>query len=305
MKKIVAVIAVTVLLLLSMSLLVSANQNQSLTLSDVEIYDKNTSIWVNASSFSTWTGSTGRLEVTNAGTYRFYGLRTTFLPAGYIRAQLGYYLKIDASFTDEYTSSSANPANPTYSLELWDDEGTVYTLQPYSVVNDADASTWTCKFALKVGDGTEIRFTKFTFETDWCSANAGQSSYTLDIAVNLTTEMTAEMALQQQYIEEITRGWETDADTSGQVNDMTGGMADAESEALGGKSDEEVKQEVAGAMTTVTPPASASTAAIGVRDLFDKMLAVFGDGYNSVLMLSLTLGSAAFLIGRSYKTKGG
>lgn len=86
-----------------------------------------------------------------------------------------------------------------------------------------------------------------------------------------------------------------DLDNAGQQ------MEDLENEALGGKSDEQIQQEVDQALDFEMGSLD-QDAQQGISGFFDGLLDVFGPDYQALLMLALSLGLAAFIIGRRYKT---
>lgn len=77
-------------------------------------------------------------------------------------------------------------------------------------------------------------------------------------------------------------------------------MGNLENDALGGKSDEEIANDVNSALSFDVGSLD-SNAQAGVSGFFDGLLIVFGVDYQSLLVLSLSLGLAAFIIGRKYK----
>lgn len=84
-------------------------------------------------------------------------------------------------------------------------------------------------------------------------------------------------------------------DVDGEIADIE----DAENAALGGKSDEEIQQDVDAALDYDINSID-KDAASTVSGFFDDLLTCFGSSYESVLLLSLTLGLASFIIGRRY-----
>ena len=77
-------------------------------------------------------------------------------------------------------------------------------------------------------------------------------------------------------------------------------MGNLENDALGGKSDEEIANDVNSALS-FDVGALDSNAQAGVSGFFDGLLVVFGADYQALMMLALSLGLAAFIIGRRYK----
>ena len=104
--------------------------------------------------------------------------------------------------------------------------------------------------------------------------------------------------------DQITNGWETDDDTADKTDDAVNSLGSAEDEALGGKSDEEIKEEVNDALGQVTFPDQKPDNIIQVGIVFNDLLDAFGMQYQSLLILALSLGLGAFLVGRQYNAKG-
>lgn len=84
------------------------------------------------------------------------------------------------------------------------------------------------------------------------------------------------------------------------LNNSADELTDLENEALGGKSDEEIAAEVDEALDFDMSSLD-SNASSAMAGLFDDMLDVFGTDYQALLLLALSLGLAAFIIGRRYK----
>lgn len=78
-------------------------------------------------------------------------------------------------------------------------------------------------------------------------------------------------------------------------------MDELEQEALGGKTDEEIQQEVENALSFDTDSLD-KNASSAMSGFFDDLLDVFGADYQALLMLALSLALAAFIIGRRYKS---
>lgn len=103
----------------------------------------------------------------------------------------------------------------------------------------------------------------------------------------------------QQQTEDLEHGWGTDDDTSGDVGNKSDDIGDLENSALGGKSSDDVTSDFS---NTVDISVLDGGSASDISDFFNGLLNVFGLHYKSVLVLSLSLGMACFLIGRRYKT---
>lgn len=87
-----------------------------------------------------------------------------------------------------------------------------------------------------------------------------------------------------------------DPGAGGAVDDIE----NAENAALGGKSDEQIQQDVNQALSFDINTLDQSAAA-AMANYFDNLLTHFGLDYQALLLLSLSLGLAAFIIGRRYK----
>lgn len=91
-------------------------------------------------------------------------------------------------------------------------------------------------------------------------------------------------------------------DVSGQTGAVDGSVGDMESatdEALGGKSDEEISEEINNALDSDKVDIDFEKAG-RLSSFFDNLLNCFGSPYETVLLLSLSLALGAFLIGRRY-----
>lgn len=105
---------------------------------------------------------------------------------------------------------------------------------------------------------------------------------------------------QDKNTDKILNGDE-DLDTSeqtGAIDGTVGGIDDATSDALGGKSDAEIQAEIDGALSGDI--GLDMNKAGRISGFFDDLLDAFGADYKSLVLLSLSLGLAAFLIGRRY-----
>ena len=89
------------------------------------------------------------------------------------------------------------------------------------------------------------------------------------------------------------------SDKTGAVNGSLDDMDGATADALRGKSEEEIQSEVSAALDPDKVNIDFDKAG-RISWFFDKLLECFGSSYQSVLLLSLTLGLGAFLIGRRY-----
>lgn len=95
-------------------------------------------------------------------------------------------------------------------------------------------------------------------------------------------------------------GTELAPDHNKDMDDKSNQLQDLENGALGGKTDEQIQQEVDNALSFDTGSLDGN-ASQKMSGLFDGLLVVFGVDYQSLLMLALSLGLAAFIIGRRYK----
>lgn len=90
-------------------------------------------------------------------------------------------------------------------------------------------------------------------------------------------------------------------DYGNDLNNKSDELTELEDGALGGKTDEEIQAEVDEALDFDMDSLD-NNASVAMSGLFDGLLVVFGADYQSLLLLALSLGLAAFIIGRRYKT---
>lgn len=129
----------------------------------------------------------------------------------------------------------------------------------------------------------------------YCDITAYKNDGTQDIIDNQNSNTQAEIEADKENTEQITEGWEG-ADN---IDDSTANnYKDSESAALGGKTDAEIQNEVNSALD-FDIGAFDSVKVGKIHNLFDRVLEVTG-GWQSLFVLSLTLGLGAFLIGRRY-----
>lgn len=122
---------------------------------------------------------------------------------------------------------------------------------------------------------------------------------------NPDDERTAEILGSIDDLEQsITEGWTTDSNVNSTVSDKSDQMGDAESDALGGKSDQEIQQEIQGVLSGDGLPSVNGGGVVAVANTFDLLLDAFGKDYQALLILALTLGLAAVLVGRSFRARG-
>lgn len=106
---------------------------------------------------------------------------------------------------------------------------------------------------------------------------------------------------QNENTDKILNG-DQDLDSSGETDKVDGALGDidgATSNAMGGKTDEEVQNEINSALDSDSIGLDFNKAN-RVSNFFDNCLNSFGTSYKTLLMLSLCLGLSAFLIGRKY-----
>lgn len=89
------------------------------------------------------------------------------------------------------------------------------------------------------------------------------------------------------------------SDSTDKIDGTTSDIADAEKDALGGKTDEEIQQEVEDAFE-IEDDAVNPEDGEKVSELFMGLLDCFGPEYETLLVISLTLGLAGFIIGRKW-----
>lgn len=106
----------------------------------------------------------------------------------------------------------------------------------------------------------------------------------------------AQQQATQEQTDEIMNGWDGGVNVDDGTKDD---FANAEDAALGGKSDAEIQEEVNNALNFDI--GVFDTVKIGkIHSLFDNVLDALGSSWQSLFVLSLTLGLGAFLIGRRY-----
>lgn len=203
---------------------------------------------------------------------------------------------------------------------------------------------WYVYFTAYVGGDRTVSVTRCTFLTDMYSLDSGNSAYSCYIRFNGGQTPTSDTIRHLEMVEiiessadkiidnadentdeiienadenteeivgaigdqteELTNGWESDKDPASDLENVVGDLEDAESAALGGKSDDEIQKEVSAALDSSAFPPPGSSGAFAVSSMFDKLLQAFGGQYQSLLILALTLGLAAYLVGRSYRARG-
>lgn len=123
-----------------------------------------------------------------------------------------------------------------------------------------------------------------------------QNKNASDIMANQNANTQAQIDADKENTEQITNGWQG---ADGVDDGTTDDLKNAESAALGGKSDEQIEDEINNALTFDIWSFGARNIT-RIKQLFTNVYNVFGSNYQSLFLLSLTLGLAAFLIGRRY-----
>lgn len=189
----------------------------------------------------------------------------------------------NADLICRFDSSVAKEPN---SLSIYFDFTNVTTFSSYNTVID---------FSLMYLD--------FNYVTDSDVIVENQDKLASDIQANADKNANEIKANQDKNTDKILNG-DTDLDSSGETDKVNGAVGDvdgATDEALGGKSETEIQGEVDGALDWNKIGNSVDfEKAQRMSTFYDRCLTVFGSKYNSLLLLSLILGLAAFLIGRKY-----
>ncbi len=134
----------------------------------------------------------------------------------------------------------------------------------------------------------------------YCDITAYKNDGTQDIIDNQNSNAQEIIDAQQQATQEQTDAIMNDWDGGVDVDDGTKDeFANAEDAALGGKSDAEIQDEVDNALNFDISVFD-STKIGKIHSLFDNVLDALGSSWQSLFILSLTLGLGAFLIGRRY-----
>lgn len=132
------------------------------------------------------------------------------------------------------------------------------------------------------------------------SANEITMIYQLDdIAINISIKDATNQDVidnQNKNASEIMNGG---PDYSKVDDSFSGDLSNAESNALGGKTEEEIQAGVNSALNNGTDDIDFGKAS-RISSFFDSCLNVFGGSYSSLLLFSLCMALAAFLIGRRY-----
>lgn len=135
-------------------------------------------------------------------------------------------------------------------------------------------------------------------ETQTIIDNQNQNANAIMENQNQNTQsiIDAQQQATQEQTDELTNGW-GGADN---IDDSTtSDFSNAESAALGGKTDAEIQEEVNNAINFDFSVFD-STKLGKIHSLFDNVLDALGSSWQALFLLSLTLGLGAFLIGRRY-----
>lgn len=234
----------------------------------------------------------------------------------------------DTTMANEYISSGER----YFKVWLIDKYGNKYEGQSVPQYL-SERQQWISQVAVQVGEGLETTINEIWVECDMPSSSLGTLYYdvylgfqvvenpteaqriheeTLEAIQDSTDQITGSIgdaaddiiANENANHEDLKNGWEApgDGDPAGDMNNMTDDLGNAENEALGGKTDEEIQAELGGVLATDNLPSVTSSGMVSV--IFDKLLMAFGNEYMSLLMLSLILGLASFLVGRQYRARG-
>ena len=128
-------------------------------------------------------------------------------------------------------------------------------------------------------------------------------NYNTDRIISNADKNAAEIQQNQDENTDKILNGDSDLDSSSETDKVDGAVGDideATDEALGGKSEAEIEAEVSGALDPKQLGNIDVTKAKRMSTFYDRCLKSFGIDYNSLLLLSLILGLAAFLIGRRY-----
>lgn len=144
---------------------------------------------------------------------------------------------------------------------------------------------------------------EFSVRAYWSVAANNHASIILNISFNSSNENISNEIKENQdkNTDKILDGDE-DIDSSkdtGKVSGSINNVDDAKDGALGGKSDKEIQKEINSALDSDKIGLDFNKAA-KISNFFDNLLNAFGKDYKTLLMLSLCLGLAGFLIGRRW-----
>lgn len=304
---IVSAMVIIMALVLPLSFIASASM-ESYGIINLSVYQN--SAWKTLSIDQyTMNYQTGNLKVPKQGNGEYNGLKIRFDASGYVKVQSGYYFTMNFKFYG-YGQGTVldviSQGNGTKVSVVTGNQEHI-DLKGYWTV---DGANYTYTVVSKIGDGTAMSFGSIYFETDMPSLGYGMSNYDVNFNIEVTPKMTEEQRKHEELINEIknqtdelTHGWGTEDNTADDVNDKVQDSENAENEALGGKTDEEIQKEIDNAFNVQIDISNDGN--IAVAYAFDKLLTAFGSQYSGLLLLSLTLGTACFIIGRHTSSKGG
>ena len=220
-----------------------------------------------------------------------------------------YTVSID--FVNVYFQSSSSESVTAYVGSKYAYVGsTKQTLKSTSHVSSTDGSKWTggqFSFTISANESVQILlcggsnssaalYHQFSI---WYSITPNDSAQEIIDNQNENTDkiISAQQEATESQTSEILYGYDAPDDVDDSAMDD---YSSAEQAALGGKSDEEIQDEVDNALgfdINVFDKVKIGK----ISTLFDNVLTVCGSFYQALLLLSLTMGLAAFLIGRRYK----
>lgn len=274
---------------------------------------------VDVTSSSTWqqfyTGDYGLLTIPNPG-YNVFGFSAYFGVNPTVQVSDYRYWKLNLTATDGVSLPSLQGDETfTVNYKIVNDLGQTTSYKYDLNTEVSDDGIWTASSIVDVGtaDLSEKGWylSGIDLITNFPAGGYTNGDYSVQISFKYAVEVDDEERRHAEVLgaidestDQITNGWTSDDDSAGEVGDLTGDLESAENEALGGKSDEDIKAEVDTALNGEGLPDPKGGASIAVADSFDTLLGAFGADYQSLLLLSLTLGLAAFLVGRSYRARG-
>lgn len=182
----------------------------------------------------------------------------------------------------------------------------------YEVVLNAVSGTSTLTGSATPEDviiGTDTAYYAFSFAPDVFPdllTSDSVQKITFNFTFNRTAQGTAIMVydiLSQRAYDALIDGDGTPLapDKNEDLDNAGEQMGNLENDALGGKTDEEIANDVNSALSFDVGTLDADAQA-GISGFFDGLLVCFGADYQALMMLALSLGLAAFIIGRRYKT---
>ena len=146
-------------------------------------------------------------------------------------------------------------------------------------------------FLVYCKNDSDLTLTFKNLDIQFLTADEYTDSYNTDKIINNQNENTDKILNGDEDLDV--------SDKTGAVDGSVGDMENATDEVLGGKSDEEINDEINNALDSDKIDIDFDRAG-KLSDFFDNLLKCFGVSYQTVLLLSLSLGLGAFLIGRRY-----